>query len=461
MSEDYLRMYRQTLQLGLIKVIEELFPEEKLKIPYSILDGVYCEFIGSLVSNREVRLIESKLRSWAQQNNTIELMGKEKNIYRYKLGGTLIDAIYPAFKDTSMIKEFNIIPYPPGFILHFEDADDEGSKFILPKKLSATYAETQRWLERLKLDEVKDVNSYIRNGKSLELITTAEALQEKKIADIADRILQEKKTVRMVLISGPSSSGKTTFAQRLSTQLRVNGLKPVPLSLDNFFFNRDNTPKDASGQLDFDVLEALDLPFLNEQIAELIDGQDVEIPVFDFFTGCRAERGHWLHLGPDDILIVEGIHALNPNLLTKINRDNLFKVYISALFLINIDSHNRVPTTEARLIRRIVRDNSFRGTEPEKTLKQWESVRRGETNNIFKFQEEADVMFNSSLIYELNALRLYAEPLLTKIQKQSPYAETVSRLLNLLSFFEPIETDKVLLNSILREFIGGSLYTVN
>ena len=232
----------------------------------------------------------------------------------------------------------------------------------------------------------------------------------------------------------------------------------MPLSLDNYFVNREDTPRDASGQLDFDALEALDLPLLNEQLAKLVKGQEVEVPIFDFLTGHRASEGYPLQLSPDNILVIEGIHALNPNLLQTINRHTCFKIYISALFLLNIDSYNRVPTTDARLIRRMVRDNSFRGFEPERTLKQWASVRRGEDTSVFKFQEEADVMLNSSLLYELNALRCFAEPLLQGIPEQSPYNGIATRLLNVLSFFEPMPTDKIPSTSILREFIGGSIY---
>lgn len=461
MYEYIMRKYRQTLQLGLIKVVQELFPEEKLKIPYSILDGIYCEFSGSLVSPREVRQIEAKLKTWVDQKSTLELLGKDGNCYKYKLDNTKLRTIYPAFDNTSKIGNFKLIDFPPGFILHFEDDSNGSGQFVLPEKLSATYTETQRWLENLNLDEVKDVNSFIQEGRSVELISIAEALQEKKIADIADRIFRERKTVRIVLISGPSSSGKTTFAQRLATQLRVNGLKPVPLSLDNYFVNRENTPRDASGQLDYEALEALDLALLNEQMEKLIHGKTVETPIFDFLTGKRTLDGQYLCLDSDDVLVVEGIHALNPHLLTTIDRNYFFKIYISSLFQLNIDAYNRVPTTEARLIRRIIRDDKFRGFSPERTLKQWASVRRGENTNVFKYQEEADVMFNSSLIYELNALRSYAEPLLEKIPVESPHQDTVSRLLNLLSFFEPLNTDKIPFNSILREFLGGSIYTEN
>lgn len=457
MSENHMRQYRQTLQLGLIKVISDLFPEEKLKIPYSILDGVYCELSNSLVSQREVKLIENTLNQWVQQNSHIELIEKEKNIYKYRLGKTVIESIYPAFNDTSAIKNFEIIPFPPGFILHFDD-EDTGIKFIPPEKLSATYVDRLRWLENLNLDKVNDVNSYIRSGRSQELISIAEALQEKKIADIADKILHEKKNVRIVLISGPSSSGKTTFSRRLSTQLRVNGLKPISLSLDNYFFNREDTPRDASGQLDFDTLKALDLVLLNKNMEKLVRGEAITTPVFNFKTGSRNPQGQELQLGLDNILIIEGIHALNPHLLTSIRRNSFYKVYVSALFQLNINPFNRVPTTEARLIRRIVRDEKFRGFDPERTIQQWDSVRRGENMSVFKYQEEADIMFNSSLLFELNALRSFAEPLLKNVPVDSPHHDTIDRLLNLLSFFDPMDTSSIPFNSILREFIGGSIY---
>lgn len=458
-SEFLIRKYRQTLQLGLIKVVNELFPGEQLKIPFSILDGVYCEFSGSLVSPREASAIEKALKSWVKQESKIEFIGKDEQYYKYKIGDTILKSIYPSFPDTSKIGDFSLIPFDPGFILYFGSMANDSSQFLLPEKLSKTYTETQRWLENLKLDKVEDVNSVILNNNHLDLISIAEALHEKEIADIADLIVQEKKTIRIILISGPSSSGKTTFAQRLSTQLKVNGLKPVPLSLDDYFLNREDTPKDETGQYDFDSLEALDLPLLNEQIDKLLKGERVEVPTFDFVTGRRISTGQTLCLDKDEVLVIEGIHALNPRLLPNIDKSKIFKIYISALFLLNIDSYNRVPTTDARLIRRIVRDYKYRGFGPERTLKQWPSVRRGETNNVFKYQEEADVMFNSSLIYELNALRAYAEPLLRKITEESEYYEDASRLLNLLSFFESMDTTKVPFNSILREFIGEGLYT--
>lgn len=457
MSEKYVRMYRQTLQLGLIKVIKELFPEEQLKIHHSLLDGVYCELSGSLVSPREVRLIDAKLREWISQDNPINYLKKEQGYYYYQLDETVIKTIYPALNNSSAIKDFDLIDFPPGFILHFCDYADS-SDFVLPEKLSDTYVESQRWLENLHLDTVQDVNSYIRNGKHLELIGLAEALHEKKISDIADMILQRKNTVRIILISGPSSSGKTSFTQRLSTQLKVNGLKPIALSLDDYFVNREDTPRDSSGQYDFDALEALDLKLLNEQMEMLIRGETVITPQYNFITGKRDPQGCCMKLDKDNILLVEGIHALNPNLLTSIDRNSFYKIYISALFQLNIDDYNRVPTTEARMIRRLIRDDKYRGFPAERTIKQWASVRRGENTNVFKYQEEADVMFNSSLLYELNALRSYAEPLLKKVPEDFEHYDVALRLLNLLSFFEPMDTAKVPFNSILREFTGGSIY---
>lgn len=276
--------------------------------------------------------------------------------------------------------------------------------------------------------------------------------------DIAVMILQQQRALRVLLISGPSSSGKTTFAQRLSTQLSVNGLKPVTLAMDDYFVNREVTPLTEDGKPDFDCLEALDLPYLQQQLGELINGKTIETPIYDFKTGHRSTQTRRLRVGHDEILVVEGIHALNPLLFLGINRNMLFKVYLSSLFQLNFNLENRVPSSEVRLIRRIVRGDQFRGTHPEDTLDQWENVRRGEYKNVFKFQEESDVMFNSSLLYELNAMRPLAEASLNKIDDNSPYVKIRDRLLNILSFCEPMNTEKVPFNSILREFIGGSIY---
>lgn len=458
MAEMHLSQSRQTVKLGLIIVIKELFPEESLKIAYSIQEGVFCRFKDTVISVREVRQIDLKLKEWILTDPDIELLKHEGGYYHYSVAGNDVKMIYPCETSVEKIEPFSIIPFGDGFIVNFKEADSENASWVPPDKLAATYDKTQKWLKNIKLELLRDVNSYIASGATLKLIGMTEALHEKEISDIADMILQRKTILRVLLISGATSSGKTSFAQRLSTQLSVNGFNPVTLSLDDYFVNREETPLDPEGKYDFDCLEALDLPFLHQQFSELIDGKTVETPIFDFKTGHRSTKTRKLHVGQDEILVVEGIHALNPALFLNVNRNILFKVYITALFELNIDLLNRVPSSEVRMIRRIVRGDRFRSTHPEETLKQWENVRLGENKNVFKFQEEADVMFNSSLLYEMNALRPFAVESLNKIENDSPYSETKERLLGMLAFCEPMDTAKVPFNSLLREFIGGSIY---
>ncbi len=458
MAETHLTLSRQTVKLGLILVIKELFPEESLKIAYSMQESVFCRFNETAISVREVRQIDLKLKEWIRTDPDIEYLKMEGGYYHYRADGSVVEMIYPCETSVKKIEPFNIIPYGDGFIVEFKGVGHADISMPPPDKLSTTYDKTQKWLKNIKLELLRDVNNYIASGATLKLIGMAEALHEKEIADIADMILQQKKILRVLLISGASSSGKTTFAQRLSTQLNVNGFNPVTLSLDDYFLNREDTPLDEDGKYDFDCIEALDLPYLQQQLEEIIDGNTVETPIFDFKTGSRSPNKRKIHVGPDEILVVEGIHALNPVLFPNINRNMLFKVYLTALFELNIDLTNRVPSSEVRMIRRIVRDDRFRGMHPEQTLKQWEIVRRGEYRNVFKFQEEADIMFNSSLLYEMNALRPFAEESLNKIEDDSPYADTRERLLRMIAFSEPMDTAKVPFNSILREFIGGSIY---
>ena len=462
MSDYTIRRYRQSLLLGLIGVVKKLFPDEQLKIAHSILDGVYCELHDSLLSEREVKNVEDHLRNWVQADQAIFCETRKDHLYHCLIDDYAINTIYPPLENSGTLEYFKLIHFPPGFILLFPNANHPEmiSPFVPPEKLSATFSETQRWLENLHLSQVQDVNAIISAKSSQDLICLAEALHEKKISSIADRIFEQRRNVRVILISGPSSSGKTTFAQRLSTQLRVNGLRPVALSLDNYFLSRAETPLDANGQYDFDSLQALDLPLLAAHLNALIKGEEVETPIFDFVCGERSAVGKLLHLCPDEILVVEGIHALNPCLVPSLDRNQMFKIYVSALFQLNIDDYNRVSTTDVRLIRRMVRDNQFRGTAPEKTLAQWESVRRGENSNIFPYQEEADVMFNSSLLYELNALRSYAEHLLISITPECPHYKVALHLLTLLSFFHAMDISTLPFNSILREFLGGSTYDV-
>jgi len=457
-GDTHLQDIRQTLKLGLVQVAKELFPEEDLKTAYSIGDGVFCKLADSVLSEREVKQIETKLDEWVNANSPIEFLHQKYGYYVYQLGDMIIKNIYPACTTASMAAPFKLIPFLTGFIIDFLQEKAPEEQVVFPEKLAASYAETQGWLANIDMEFVSDVNAYIKAGKSLEIQNVAEALQEKEIADIADHILTQRRALRLILISGPSSSGKTTFAQRLSTQLRVNGFKPVPLSLDNYFVNREKTPRDSEGNYNYETIKALDLKLLQEQVKQIIDGEKVETPLFDFVTGKRLEKTLSFHLEPSEILVIEGIHALNPKLLPNIGRSASYKVYVSALFGLNVDLTNRIPTTEVRIIRRMVRDGRDRGINPGQTLERWPSVRKGEIEYVFKYQEEADAMFNSGLLYEMNALRPFAETLLNQISEGSPHFEERERLLNLLSFFEPMDVSKVPFNSILREFIGGSYY---
>ena len=458
MIETHLSLFRQTAKLGLIKTVHDLFPDDSLRIVYSIRNGVFCKLADSLLSEREVKLINLRLGEWVKRNNPVVLKGKSNGYYHYDVDGFIIKTSYPAGCLPAETAPFVVVPFLGGLIINFVTDADVQKELILPQKLATTYFKSRWWLSNLGISVVDDINKYIKDGHGTELIGIAEALQEKEISDIADSILAQKRAVRIVLISGPSSSGKTTFARRLSTQLRVNGMRPFPLSLDDYFVNRPDTPLDIDGNYNFESPYALDLPLIQQHIAQLINGETINIPSFDFVTGMRGTETKPMKLGASDIVVIEGIHALNPILLPNITRNIAFRIYVSALFNLNIDSLNRIPTTEVRMIRRLVRDEQFRGITPEETFARWTSVRRGEDANIFPYQEECDVMFNSSLMYEMNALRYFAEKAFAKIPPNSPHRLAQERLLNLLSFFEPMETDKVPFNSILKEFIGGSVY---
>lgn len=458
MTETHFRKGTQTVKLGLIKVVQDLFPDDALKTAYSIGEGVFCNLVGSLLSVREVKQIETKLREWVEQDSPIEFIGHKDGYYHYLVDGKLIKVIYPAYTSTALAEPFTITPFSYGFIIDFSDPAKRGNKPIEPPLLLASnYEKSQRWLRSIGIEYFSDINKFIRSGQSLELLGIAEAVHEKRISDIADMIIKQRRALRVLLIAGPSSSGKTSFAQRIAIQLYVNGLKTVALSMDDYYLSRDEVPRDADGKPNFDCIEALDLPLLQQHIEQLINGETIEAPVHDFILGRRANQTKTMRVGPSEILIIEGIHALNPILVPNINRNLIFKAYVSCLGGLNFDLVNRNPTTEVRLLRRLVRDDRYRGAHPEETLDMWASVRRGE-EGIFQYQEDADVMFNSNLLYEMNALRPFAEETLSKISGDSPYYETKKRLMNLLTFFEPMDVDKVPFNSILREFIGGSIY---
>jgi uridine kinase len=445
--------------MGTIKIIKDMFPDDSLKTTYSVQEGVFCRLDNSLMSKREVKQFSLKLNEWVESNSPIEFLGKEEGLFKYRVGDIIVKTLYSANDYSSMVEPFCVIPFSTGFIVDFGDMGRGlNTPLIPPEKLSAAYDKHENWLKNINMELVSDVNDYITSARSIELLSVAEALQEKEISDIADIILQQRRALRVLLISGPTSAGKTTFTRRLSTQLRVNGLKTVPISLDDYFIDREQSPLDSDGNYDFENIEALDLKLLQHHIAQLINGEAIKAPVYDFASGKRIKKRKTIHVGPSEILIIEGIHALDPNILPNINKNVFFKIIINALFGLNVDLVNRIPSTEVRLIRRMVRDDRYRGIHPEETLDRWDRVRRGEYSNIFKYQEDCDVLFNSSLLYEMNALRPFAEVSLKKIHEGSAYYDTRERLLDLLTFFIPMGTSKIPFNSILREFIGGSIY---
>ena len=360
---------------------------------------------------------------------------------------------------TGVLKLFDVMYYDEGFILRYPN---ESSPSLIPpfveyKKLSKIFYETEKWGNILGVGDVGSLNEKVLDGEIIDIIRVSEALHEKKIAYIADMI-KAKEDVKLILIAGPSSSGKTTFAKRLGIQLRVNGYIPQSISLDDYFLDREFTPKDENGNYDFETIKALDIELFNKTLEDLFKNETVEIPHFDFKTGKREWKGDMVKLPQNGILVVEGIHGLNEELTHYISKDNKFKIYISALTQLNLDNHNRIATTDVRILRRIVRDYLSRGYGGEETLKMWPSIKRGEEKNIFVFQEEADVMFNSTLVYELCILKKYALLELSKIDESSPVYYEALRLKSFLNFFKEVDTKYIPDNSILREFIGGSCF---
>jgi len=331
--------------------------------------------------------------------------------------------------------------------------------FVPQRKLYETLKESNAWAKMLDIPNVGALNDTIAKGEINELILVQEALQERKISEIAVTI-KNSQGKKFIMIAGPSSSGKTTFSHRLSIQLKAHGLKPHPIAVDNYFVDRDKTPKDEKGEYNFEILEAIDLEQFNKDMTDLLNGKSVDIPVFNFVSGHREYKGNYLTLGPEDILVIEGIHGLNDALSYSLPRESKFKIYISALTQLNIDEHNRIPTTDGRLIRRMVRDARTRGASAQRTISMWPSVRRGEDENIFPFQEDADVMFNSALIYELAVLKQYAEPILFGIDRNCEEYIEAKRLLKFLDYFITTPSEAIPHNSIIREFVGGSCFKV-
>lgn len=483
-DEDGHRIYIRTISSVFIMACEEVFPDCTVKIEYSLGKGLYAELEkGKSISFKEIELIKLKMRELVEKDIKIirkeisteealllfEEFGDENNIRLYNTIehkkvqlyriGDHIDRFHGYLTpSTSYVNVFDLKYYYPGAIILFPtiDSNNELSEFKEQKKLSKVFKGAKEWTEISDLDYVGSLNEKIINKDINESIMMSEALHEKKIAEIADEICKDD-DIHIILIAGPSSSGKTTFAQRLGVHLRVNGKRPVAISADNYFVDRENTPLNEKGEYDFESLEAINLKQFNEDLVKLLEGEQIELPKFNFIEGVSEKSGIKIKVDKDHPIIVEGIHGLNPRLATYIPEKNKFKIYISALTQLNLDAHNRISTTDTRLIRRMVRDNKYRGNDVFRTFELWKGVVEGERKNIFPFQEEADIMFDSSLVYELSVLKKHAIPLLEQIDSSSIYYSESKRLLRFLSYFQDIEDEKIIpSNSILREFIGGA-----
>jgi len=484
-TELGIKIYTRTLQFIFIKVALELFPQAKITIEHAISKSVYGELHKEIPLNEnDIDKIKIKMQEIINKDVPIKsiVTSKEKameifkgykmedkvkllkysnikDVHLYELEGRYDYFYGPMAYSTGIIKIFNVFNYESGFILQrpLRKKLYELPKFREQKSLTKIFIETERWLTILGIEDVGTLNEKVLNNELRNVIMVSEGLHEKKIANIADEIFN-KKDVKIILIAGPSSSGKTTFANRLSIQLRVNGLIPIPLSLDNYFVNRIDTPKDENGDYDYESIDALDLKLLNENLEKLMTGEEVEIPIYNFKTGEKEWKDYRVKLPENGVLILEGIHGLNPNLISNELNKNVFKIYISALTQLNIDNHNRISTTDVRKVRRIVRDSLSRGYEAEDTLKMWKSIKNGEKNNIFVYQEKADVAFNSTLVYELGVLKPYVLKELNKITEESSVYSEAIRLKAFLNFFKTIDIEEVPKNSLLREFIGGSTF---
>ena len=485
-SATALRTYTRTLFFILSKAAHELFPGCCVSIDIPVSNGYYVDLqLGRPLTLDDVGRLRRRMQEIIDQDlpihrhetttdeaielfrqngatSKVKLLRSQGNLYTtyYDLDG-YEDYYYGALLTrTSQIYLFGLEKYFDGVLLRIPSPEhpDELGELVHQDKMFGIFKEHHRWQDLLGLRTIGDLNEVIDQGRSSLLIMVSEALQEKKIAKIADEIAKRRSDVRLVLIAGPSSSGKTTTSKRLSVQLLTNGIKPVPLSLDDWFLDRDKTPRDAHGDYDFESIYALNLPLLNEQLAALFRGDEVELPRYDFPTGRSVSSGRRLRLKDDEVLVVEGIHALNPELTAQIPDELKYRVYASALTTILLDNHNYVPTTDNRLLRRIIRDHKYRAVSAQETIRRWPSVRRGENKWIFPFQEQADQMFNTAMLFELAAIKSQAEPLLEQVPEScEEYAEAY-RLRKFLSYIHPMPMDQVPPTSLLREFIGGSSF---
>lgn len=485
-DSDGKRAYIRGMSMMLLKAVEEEIPLKKGKavtIDFCLDSGYFCRLEGTdKVGEELLQRLETRMRQYVKEDipfikeeirtrdareiferlhmpNKSKLMNYRRNsrMTVYHLGD-FTDYYYGAMPySTSILSNFRLEPFGDGFVFVVprKEAPTTMPDFNPSIKQYHTMQMANEWSAKMQVSTVGELNEIIVQGGMQELMLTQEALHEKTIGDIAVEIAE--RGCRIVTIAGPSSSGKTTFSYRLCTQLRTLGQKTHPIALDDYFVNRADTPKDEQGNYDYECLEAIDISQINEDLTALLEGKPVQLPTYNFITGMREYDKPVLQLGPEDILVIEGIHGLNDKLTYSIPKKDKYKIYISALTALNLDCHNRIPTTEGRLLRRIIRDARTRGNSARKTISMWNSVRRGESKYIFPFQEEADAMFNSALIYELAAMKLYADPLLFQVTKDCPEYAEAQRLLKFLDYFIPIDPHDVPLNSILREFIGGGI----
>ena len=484
-NEEGRRIYERSLQLLFITAVHALRPEANVRIEHSFGQGIYIEFRGVESTPDFIFQVEEKMRALVAENLPIvrknvttdraqEYFARTRQLDRlrilnyrqydhftlYHIGDGPEDYYYGEMVPfTGNVDVFSLMPYGAGVVMMQPDVDHPSrpAQFRDLPKLRQVYQETAAWNQILGCENAADLNEMIDQHRLREFIRVNEALQERRIQSIADQFIASG--ARLILVAGPSSSGKTTFAHRLTIALRVQGLRPVKVSLDDYYRNRADLPREADGSVDLERIDTLDTQLLSDHLRRLMAGETVEMPIFDFTVSARSEKTHTFHVEADQPIIIEGIHALNDQLTEGIDRQLKFKIYISALTMLNLDDHNRIRTTDARLLRRIVRDYQFRGTPPEETMAMWKSVRKGEENYIFPFQEEADVMFNSSLTYELSIMKKYAYPALREVAPSSPHYTLARRLVKFLNYIQTADVeDEIPVNSLLREFIGGCCF---
>lgn len=483
-----MKIYVSSLIMLMYKAVKDLYPKAEMKVKHSMMSGYYIELQNIDIPQQDLctsikktmkELVEKdipfetkvystqdavELFSKVGLTSSAELFKSRQKLYVDVdiLDGT-IDALYSEkVPSTSYLKVFDLEVYEKGFILLLPDAEknyQEPATLHLQPKLFSIFQEHKHWVEILKTPYLPKLNEAVKKGYENQIIQISEALHEKKYAAIADAIYKKKDNVKFVFLAGPSSSGKTTSCKRIAVHLAVLGIKPLMISLDDYFLDREHTPKDEKGNYDFECLEALDLDFFSQQMQELLEGREIELPKFNFVSGQREKSDKRIQLTDNSILIIEGIHALNPKLSKQINRKNKYLVFVSALTQLALDSQNLISTSDNRLIRRIVRDYNYRGSSAERTLLMWNNVRNGEERHIFPYQENADSIFNSSLLYEIGVLKSYCYPLLVQVPQTSPAYANARRLQNFLDNFTPISSQSIPPTSIMREFLGGSSFS--